>query len=93
MDYYQILGVSRTANDTEIRNSFRRIARRHHPDVSGRESDAFMALATKARDTLLDPVKRLEYNKSLEDLVADPFRVSQSDWGTELQPLFNQLSN
>src|ERR671931_1981520 len=38
-DYYEILGVARTADETEIKKAFRRLARTLHPDVSG-EPDA-----------------------------------------------------
>ena len=33
-DYYDILGVSRSADDKEIRQAYRRLARQHHPDVN-----------------------------------------------------------
>ena len=33
-DYYEILGVGRTADEKEIRQAYRRLARQHHPDVN-----------------------------------------------------------
>ncbi|MFQ5813516.1 MAG: DnaJ domain-containing protein, partial [Anaerolineae bacterium] len=33
-DYYAILGVQRNASDKEIRQAYRRLARKHHPDVN-----------------------------------------------------------
>ena len=33
-DYYKVLGVERTASDDEIKKAFRRLARKHHPDIS-----------------------------------------------------------
>ena len=33
-DYYDILGVARTADEAEIKKAFRRLAREHHPDVN-----------------------------------------------------------
>ena len=33
-DYYKVLGVERGASDDEIKKAFRKLARKHHPDVS-----------------------------------------------------------
>ena len=63
-DYYDILGVARTADEAEIKKAFRRLAREHHPDVNqdpGAE-DRFKELA-EAYEVLSDPERRSVYDR------------------------------
>lgn len=64
MNFYEVLEVSRTAGEDEIRVSFRRLAKQYHPDVSEdpNAGDRFRLLYI-AYDTLKDPLKRKLYDQ------------------------------
>ena len=59
-DYYSILAIRPDASPEEIRAAYRRLAKRHHPDVGG-ESIAFRAVQ-EAYDALGDPARRRAYD-------------------------------
>jgi curved DNA-binding protein len=64
-DYYQTLGVSREADQKEIRRAFRRLARQHHPDVNPGDPEAeerFKEI-NEAYEVLSDPEKRSKYDQ------------------------------
>jgi len=64
-DYYQILGVNRNASDKEIKQAYRRLARKHHPDLNpGDKSaeDKFKEI-NAAYQVLSDPEKRKKYDR------------------------------
>jgi DnaJ-class molecular chaperone len=74
-DYYIVLGVSRGASPVQIKQAYRRIAKRFHPDISSSSTDANKFLEVKeAYDTLVDVVKRRSYDAELE-LQGSPLRI------------------
>ncbi len=62
-DYYKILGVDRSADDKTIKQAYRRLARKHHPDVSKAKGTAerFKEIS-EAYEVLSDPEKRKRYD-------------------------------
>lgn len=64
-DYYQTLGVGRKADEKEIKSAYRKLARKHHPDVNPNDktSEAKFKEISEAYDVLSDPEKRKLYDQ------------------------------
>ncbi len=65
-DLYDVLGVSRTASEAEIRRAFWALAKKYHPDINGGDPDAARRFVEvgNAAETLLDPRRRASYDES-----------------------------
>ena len=64
-DYYEILGVKKSASADDVRKAFRKLARKYHPDVNPGDKAAeekFKALS-EANEVLSDPKKRKIYDQ------------------------------
>jgi len=62
-DYYRILGVERSADEKAIKSAYRKLARKHHPDVAkGKDAGERFREITEAYEVLSDPEKRRRYD-------------------------------
>src|SRR5271170_3084777 len=63
-DYYEVLGVTKTATADEIRKAFRKLARQHHPDVAKdkKKAEEKFKEINEAYEVLSDPEKRKKYD-------------------------------
>ena len=63
-DYYQLLGIDRSAGAEDIKRAYRRLARQHHPDVNGNDPESAERFKeiSKAYSVLSDPDKRQRYD-------------------------------
>ncbi|BAZ11131.1 heat shock protein DnaJ domain-containing protein [Calothrix sp. NIES-4071] len=64
-DYYSVLGVSKTASQDEIKQAFRKLARKYHPDVNqgNKQAEAKFKEINEAYEVLSDPDKRKKYDQ------------------------------
>jgi curved DNA-binding protein len=93
IDYYKVLGVDKNAKEEDIKKAYRKLARKHHPDVNPGDKSAkekFQQI-NEANEVLSDPAKRAKYDKYGKDWMhAEEFEKARQqrqqyqgaqDWG------------
>lgn len=83
IDYYKLLGVSKSASPKEIKNAYRKLARKFHPDLNPNDKNAkkkFQEI-NEAHEVLSDPVKRKKYDQYGKDWNnSDQFEKQRQQW-------------
>lgn len=86
-DYYRIVGVPRGATADEIKRAYRRLARKHHPDVSkDPQAEARFKELGEAYEVLKDPVKRAAYDRLGADWKAGQDFHPPPEWNAGSRP-------
>ena len=64
-DYYKVLGVNKNATEKEIKQAYRRLARKHHPDLNSgdKKAEAKFKEINEAHQVLSDAEKRKKYDQ------------------------------
>jgi curved DNA-binding protein len=85
IDYYKILGLDKSASQSDIKKAYRKFARKHHPDVNPNDKEAEKKFKeiNEANEVLSDPEKRKKYDKYGKDWQhAEEFEKARASQGS-----------
>jgi curved DNA-binding protein len=81
-DYYKVMGVARDATETQIKQAYRKLARKYHPDVSKeKDAEARFKEVGEAYEVLKSPEKRAAYDQLGQGHPAGQDFRPPPDWG------------
>lgn len=84
IDYYKLLGISKSATDKEVKAAYRKLARKYHPDLNPNDKAAEQKFkeVNEANEVLSDPEKRKKYDEYGKDWKhADQFEQAKQQQG------------
>ncbi len=84
VDYYKILGLDKNATAEQIKSTYRKLARKHHPDLNPNDKEAHKRFQqiNEANEVLSDPEKRKKYDQYGKDWKhADQFEKTRQQPG------------
>jgi DnaJ-class molecular chaperone len=96
-DYYDVLGVPREATAEQIKKAYRKLARKHHPDVNpgDKKAEALFKEAQQAYDVLSDTEKRALYDRygmaGFQGMGTPGPRSGATEWAAQAGPTFEQF--
>jgi len=80
IDYYQLLGLDKNASAEDVKKAYRKLARKHHPDLNPNDKEAHKKFQqiNEAHEVLSDPEKRKKYDQYGKDWHhAEPFEQAR----------------
>ena len=95
-DYYEVLGVDRSASDDELKKAYRKLAMKYHPDRNKGDADAEKKFkeASEAYDVLRDPQKRQRYDQFGHSGMNGGGFGGASDFGSaDFEDIFSRFSD
>ncbi len=93
IDYYKVLGISKTASEKEIKKAYRKLARKYHPDVNPGNDEAIKKFkeVNEANEVLSDPENRKKYDKYGKDWQhAEEFEKARQQQQSQSQQYYTQ---
>jgi curved DNA-binding protein len=95
IDYYKILGIDKNASEEDIKKAYRKLARKHHPDLNPNDKEAHLKFQqiNEANEVLSDAEKRKKYDEYGENWKhAEQFEQARQQQHTGGQPFGQEFS-